>query len=55
MQRVGLQHFEQQLLALRCAKLRMLWEGAMYVPGDDIIHFLLANADLEQGVVPTLF
>ena len=54
MQRVGLEHFKKQLLALSIAKLRMLREGAVNVSGDDVIHLLLPYADLQQRVVPPL-
>lgn len=44
MQRVGLEHPEQRLLALLKAKERVLGEGAVDVARDDLIHLLLPHA-----------
>ena len=51
MKRVCLEHSVQSLLALLKAKLRVLWEGAVDVATYDLIHLLLTDTDLQQGVV----
>ena len=43
-QRVGLEHAEERLLALLKAKERVLREGAVDVARDDLIHLLLPHA-----------
>ena len=51
MQGVGLQDAKQLLLALLEAELGVLWEGAVDVPLDDLLHLFLADADLAERVV----
>lgn len=49
---VGFQDSEECLLALLEAELGVLWEGAVDVPADDLVHILLPYADLQERVVP---
>mmetsp|Transcript_4404 Transcript_4404/g.7997 ORF Transcript_4404/g.7997 Transcript_4404/m.7997 type:complete len:305 (+) Transcript_4404:511-1425(+) len=54
MQGISLQHIEQRGLPhVLKPKLRVLREGAVDVPRDDLVHVLLPHTDLQQRAVPT--
>lgn len=54
MQGVGFQDPEECLLPLLEAKLGVLRECAVDVTCNDVVRFLLANADLQQRIVATV-